>query len=148
MFREELIYFIFPICFALWWLFIMWLVSFSGGWSSLARQYPLPQGLPPARKGFRFQSLRLGLFTNYSHSINIFIHDEGIELRPLVVYSFFHKPIFIRWESIEQVAIKGNSFGYLSFYLEKKQFRIWGGSIDWLYSSIRQTKKGAQGPPV
>lgn len=136
MFREELLYFIFPFLLTLWWIFVLRLVSFSGGWSLLAARYPLPYGLPGTGHQFKFQSLCLGLFTKYRHSINITIYDEGFELRTLLIYALFHKPLFIRWESVEEVELQGKTFRYLSFYLERKRFRIWGGSSEELYAMM------------
>lgn len=128
-----MLYFVFPFLFVLWWFFVLRLISLTGGWSGLAKRYPLPDLLPAPQEIIKFQSLRMGLFTNYRNSIHISLYEEGFEMRPFKLYTLFHPSIFIRWEMMERAELKSFIGKYLIFHLGNKRMTIWGRSAEELY---------------
>lgn len=88
---------LFPIGFVAFWLFISWVISIMGGWSSLAQKYPLYekfQGRQTVTSG------RVGM-CNYGGALKIGANDEGLYLGVFFLFRFGHKPLMVPWESIK-----------------------------------------------
>jgi hypothetical protein len=89
----------------LFWLSLAWMIGRFGAWYPLAQHYTTSR--EPAGDAFRWSSVRFGLFSNYSNSVNITVSFEGIYLRPIYFFRMGHPPLLIPWEAvaaIEQMA--------------------------------------------
>ena len=89
---------VFILGFGFMWLFATGLISLIGGWHSLAKSHPAPGRSMGQGTEFSFQSVRIGLLGNYRSCVNVTVLNEGLLLRPIVLYRFLHRPIFIAWE--------------------------------------------------
>jgi len=89
----------FPFFFVALWLFVCLVLSFLGGWMSLAKAYRHRE----ESKGrlFRFQSASLRLGTSYRQCLNFGASAAGLYLSPVWLFRAFHSPLFVRWDEIE-----------------------------------------------
>jgi hypothetical protein len=96
---------LFPLFFIGMWMFIMTLLASLGGWRTLARLYPAPDGAPrDAAHTFRMTSIDLRgplpLPVNYSNCVTIAITPAGLHLRVMAFFRFRHPPLLIPWTHI------------------------------------------------
>lgn len=82
------------------WFFVTGIISLAGGWYSLAKSHRPPERSMGPGRGFSFQSVTIGLLGNYRSCVNVKIHDEGIIMRPIFLYHFLHRPVFIPWSGM------------------------------------------------
>lgn len=98
------------VVFVLWWCFIVYLLSFAGGWRKLAIVYGLPGHSPGAC--FSFQAGRIGV-VSYNGALTLTVSPEGIVFSVLPVFRPGHSPFMIPWRDI---AITGTGFwGFVKF---------------------------------
>ena len=95
---SPLIFLLFPILFAGFWCFVLFLLSRIGGWGRLAEKFAAP--IAPAGKIFHGQSAQLSGFCNYNRCLTIIVAAEGIYLRVWPLFGIGHKPILIPWDEI------------------------------------------------
>ena len=106
----------FPFLFVFMWLFVLNLLSFIGGWRSLARSYaagPAPQG-----QAFSFRSARLGL-VDYGSCLRFVSGPAGLSISVLFLFRPGHKPLFIPWYDVSVRLTKGWVFRYAEFFFAK-----------------------------
>lgn len=94
--------------FVLFWLSIVWMIGRLSAWHQLAQRYATNR--EPSGDQFGWKSVRFGLFTNYSNSVNIAVSFEGIYLRPVVFFRAGHKPLMLPWEAISKMEHSGGGF--------------------------------------
>lgn len=82
-------------------LFWMGIVSFIGvfGWRPLATAYPA-EDWPEDGYTVRFQSARIGA-SSYSGALTAVATDDGLYLRPMVLFRPGHPAVFVPWEAIQ-----------------------------------------------
>ena len=93
-----------PLFFVGIWLFVMFIISRVGGWSTLAGYYRTDQ--PFFGTLFRFQSASLRAGTNYNGCLNFGANTEGLYMVPMLIFRGFHAPLFIPWSEIIARPIK------------------------------------------
>jgi len=84
----------FCVFFPLLWTLITFFVSRVSGWASLAKHYKTD--LPAPEHTRSLQSAIIG-GARYNGVLSIGINTEGIYLKPFILFSFFHPPLFIPW---------------------------------------------------
>lgn len=82
------------------WILVTGILSLAGGWYSLAKSYRPPERSMGPGNVYTFQSVTIGLLGNYRSCVKVAIHDEGIIMRPIVLYHFMHGPVFIPWSGM------------------------------------------------
>jgi len=98
------------------WLFVTGLIALIGGWYFTARAFPLPERSLGQGAEFTFQSVSIGILGNYRSCIHLTAGEEGVIMRPFILYRFLHRPIFIPWGAMTDPAgsdflmFKGVSF--------------------------------------
>jgi hypothetical protein len=100
----------FPL-FGVMWLTISALLSHTGGWASLAKQFRVNE--PGTGERFRFVSgsMGRGVFpVSYGGCLFVVVNDVGFRLSILFLFRFQTPPLFIPWSMIESVEEKQRLF--------------------------------------
>jgi hypothetical protein len=106
---------IFPLYFFCLWLFITAVVSFIGGWFSLAKVYRT--GAPFNGAIWKMQSARMRSLMNYNNVLTIGASPEGLYLASMFLFRFMHPPLLIPWSEIKVQKVKGWTVEYVIFTL-------------------------------
>ena len=80
--KETLIVACIIIGFPLFWITVLYLIGFLGGWQSLANNYPSRTFKGKELDSFSFCSLRLSSLGRYNNAVTIKVFKEGIEICP------------------------------------------------------------------
>ncbi|WP_254507375.1 hypothetical protein [Anatilimnocola floriformis] len=86
------------LAFALWWCFIIWVISFIGGWRALAKRFGVRQ-LPPGKK-YHLQSAAFskgGLPCNYGNCLTMIVAEQGLGIAIFPAFRPGHPPLLIPW---------------------------------------------------
>ncbi len=94
----------FPIFFVGLWVFITFIISRVGGWSTLAEHYRTQQ--PFFGTMIRFQAAQFRHGTNYNGGLNFGANSDGLYLVPLAIFRSFHPPLLIPWSDISTRPVK------------------------------------------
>ena len=126
--ENEPINFVFIPVVILGWIAFCVLISFIGGWSRLARKFPLTPNTGSTLNSFRWRSVNLNFLAAYGNSVNITITDLGVILKTTFLWSAFHKPIFFRWNNISEAKYIKTILGSrrFVFYLGRTRVAIFG----------------------
>lgn len=131
---------IFFLPFVAFWLFVSGMISTCGGWKELAENHPY-NGENLTGVTFRFQSAGMGFFGWYKNCLSIFVTDLGIVIRPMLLFRFMHKPIFIRWGDISDFYYTKFVFlGDICLTVGKKKLRIYGRSATYINRLLENRK--------
>lgn len=93
-----------PLIFVGTWVFVMFILSRVGGWSTLASYYRFDQ--PFFDSLFHFQSASLRAGTNYNGCLKVGANTEGLYMVPMLIFRGFHAPLFIPWSEVVARPIK------------------------------------------
>lgn len=111
--------------FPVFWIFIVFLIAYIGGWRRLAEHYS--QIIYPKSgdtKVVRFASGRIGL-SNYNGVLTLTFSRAGLFLDMIIFFKFGHKDLFIPWTEIIQIAQKKVMFfNYYEILLKKTDAKI------------------------
>lgn len=89
--------------FAVLWMSVVAAISFFDGWRNASKAHPKKNTTSAYKEKYSFQSVSFSMFGNYNNCVNIFFYNEGIELKPIFLFAFFHPPIFILWDDMRSV---------------------------------------------
>ena len=98
---ERLFYF-FPLFFAGMWVLVTFIIS-KMGWADLATNYLFEGEFTGKRIGIISASINSA---NYRNALILKYNQEGIYLRPIIIFRLFHKPVFIPWKEIKEARDK------------------------------------------
>ena len=94
---------IFPIAFIVLWVFISWLLSALGGWSSLAAHYGI-SSTPDNIQWFRWKSMalsRIKIFpVNYNNCLKMAFDETGMYLSPLIIFRIGHTTLKLPYQDM------------------------------------------------
>ena len=90
----------FPFVFAAFWCFVLMIISFVGGWHSLAGTFRATQ--PPSGRKFSGESGRLG-WANYNGVLTVYVSQEGLYLSVMVLFKPWHPVLLIPWSAIHEI---------------------------------------------
>ncbi|MEL6615716.1 MAG: hypothetical protein AAFQ43_08265 [Bacteroidota bacterium] len=96
----------FAVVFPLFWLGIVGLIG-RLGWGPLAEAFPA-EDWPEEGYRVRFQSARIGA-SSYGNALHAVATDDGLYLRPMLLFRFGHAPVFIPWRAF--VSVQTVAFG-------------------------------------
>ncbi len=125
---EVIIPLIFIPFFIILWIGVSGLISVISGWRGLSQSYPVPAVLHETGVTYSFQSMRLGLLGGYNSVLTITVYSQGIRIAPIILFSAFHKPIYINYTAMRNVEFGRFIVHYVTFNLEDKKIRIMGRS--------------------
>jgi hypothetical protein len=104
---------IFPIYFLSLWCLVAAIVSFIGGWFSLARVYRTR--VPFDGTKWRMQSGRMRWLANYNNVLTFGVSPQGLYLASMFLFRFMHPPLLVPWSEIKVQRNKGWVFDYVTF---------------------------------
>ena len=131
---------VFILGFAFMWLFATGLISLIGGWHSLAKSHPAPERSMGLGREFGFQSVFIGLLGSYRSCVKVSVFAEGILLRPIILYRFNHRPVFLTWDRMtdpHEEAVFLLPVKRLVFRVGGKKVSILGGSVPEIWKKLR-----------
>ncbi|MFY1831910.1 hypothetical protein ACN47A_38700 [Myxococcus fulvus] len=94
---------------AVWFTFVMWVLSWVSGWRGLARNFGTDAGDRPESMQW-LRSAQLG-WTSYNYCLWMGGDERGLYLRPVLPLRLSHSPLRIPWSEIRA--------------WERKQFLFW-----------------------
>ncbi len=106
---------IFPIYFLALWCLVATVISFVGGWHTLAGLYRARVPFSGTKR--RMQSGQMRWLTNYNSVLTLGANPEGLYLASMFLFRFMHPPLFIPWNQIRVRRSKGWIFEYVIFTL-------------------------------
>jgi hypothetical protein len=109
---------IFPICFLGLWFLVAAIISFIGGWYSLAKVYRTRAAFNGAK--WRMQSGQMRWLANYNKVLTLGVSPEVLCLASMFLFRFMHPPLLIPWSEIKVRRKKGWVFEYVIFTLGRE----------------------------
>ena len=104
---------IFPIYFLFLWLLVGAIISYVGGWFSLAKVYRTRVPFDGAKWGG--QSGRMRWLANYNNVLTMGASQQGLYLASMFLFRFMHPPLLVPWTEIKVQRKKGWLFDYVTF---------------------------------
>lgn len=127
---NDYILILYPVVLIIIWIFVLGLTSIIGGWYNISKKYPYKDTKYENGKLYKYQSIKFNYIGRYSFCINITVYNDGILLKPSLLFSFFHKPIYIQYKQIQNKQfVKYLFLNFLILKLNDKKIRIFGNSI-------------------
>ena len=90
----------FFIIFPIFWCFVMWINSQIGGWSRLAKRYRTSD--EPNGKVWNSVQGSVGVIS-YRGVLRCVTNEDGLFLRPGMLFQFAHPELFIPWDDLHDV---------------------------------------------
>ena len=106
---------IFPIYIVCLWCLVAAIVSFVGGWFSLAKLYRTR--VPFSGAKWRMQSGQMRWLANYNNVLTLGVSQQGLYLASMFLFRFMHPPLLVPWSEIKVRRSKGWFFEYVTFTL-------------------------------
>jgi hypothetical protein len=106
---------IFPVYFTIIWLLVGAILSYVGGWFSLAKVYRTRVPFNGAKWGM--QSGQMRWWTNYNNVLTLGVNREGLYLATMFLFRFMHPPLLVPWSEIKVRGGKGWFFKYVTFMM-------------------------------
>lgn len=101
---------VFPFLFVGMWCLVLRILSSASGWMKLAGRFHHPDKFEG--KCHHFQSARMKL-VNFNSALVIGVSPQGLYLRPMILFRFFHPPLLIPWAEIQAEPVQKLCFtGY------------------------------------
>ena len=88
----------FLIIFPLFWLAVTYLIAKISGWGTMAKYYGTD--FKPTEYTKTMTNGSVG-WARYNYVLNVLIHEDGLYLSTIYLFSFANPPVFIPWEHIE-----------------------------------------------
>jgi len=92
----------FPLVFIGMWILVTFIIS-KMGWADLAANYQSNSTFIGKRVGIISASINNA---NYQNSLVLKYNEDGIYLKPVVLFRLFHKPVLIPWKDVKEVRDK------------------------------------------
>ncbi|QDU22485.1 hypothetical protein [Urbifossiella limnaea] len=93
---------------AVWWVVLIWSVSWWTGWRTLAHHYHLAG--PFHGHTHRFQHVSLG-WSNYGGCVTVGSNADGLYLAVMLPFRPGHRPLFIPWVEIKSAEFVRKWYG-------------------------------------
>ena len=104
---------IFPVYFVTLWLVLGTIISYVGGWFSLAKLYRTR--LPFNGVTCGMQSGQMRWLANYNNVLTLGASRDGLYLASMFLFRFMHPPLLVPWSAIKVRRSKGWFFEYATF---------------------------------
>ena len=94
--------YVLPFLFVGMWILVTFIVS-KMGWADLVANYRYDTVFTGNRVGMISASINKA---NYNNSLILKYNEDGIYLKPILLFRLFHKPVLIPWKEIKEVLDK------------------------------------------
>jgi hypothetical protein len=101
---------ILPLYFATLWLGVSAILSFIGGWATLAKRFRYAGSFDGVR--LNFQSGRMGM-TSYGRCLTVGASAEGLYLAVMLPFRFCHPRLLIPWNEVSVAPPRGLLFKFV-----------------------------------
>jgi|HubBroStandDraft_6_1064221.scaffolds.fasta_scaffold404907_2 hypothetical protein len=109
---------IFAIYFLSLWLLVGVIVSFVGGWLTLARVYRTHAAFNGVK--WRMQSARMRWLANYNNMLTFGVSQQGLYLASMFLFRFMHPPLLVPWSDIKVRRSQGWVFEYVTLTIGRE----------------------------
>jgi hypothetical protein len=109
---------LFPVYFVFLWFIAGASVSFTGGWSTLAKTYRTE--IPFTGQKWSMQSGQMNRWMNYNNVLTIGISHEGLYLATMILFRFRHPPLLVPWSDIKVSRSPGWFFKYVTLTMGRE----------------------------
>jgi len=109
---------IFPVYFLTLWLLVSAIISYIGGWTTLAKRFRLKQ--PFAGTRFAWQSGQMRWLTGYGSCLTLGVCPEGLYLATMPLFRFRHPSLLIPWTEVAIVRRRILFFQFVRFGLGRE----------------------------
>lgn len=92
---------IFPVYFLTLWLLVSAIISYIGGWTTLAKRFRLKQ--PFAGTRWTGQGGQMRWIASYRNCLTLGVSPEGLYLATMFLFRFRHPPLLIPWNEVTVV---------------------------------------------
>ena len=113
--HHSALWFIFPAYFLAMWLLVSAIISFIGGWSTLAKRFRLSN--PFVGQRWAGQSGRMRWIAGYHNCLTLGCNPEGLYLATMPLFRFRHPPLLVPWNEISISERKILFFRFVRFGL-------------------------------
>ena len=104
---------IFPIYLLCLWFLVAAIISFVGGWFSLAKVYRTRAPFNGTK--WKMQSGQMRWLANYNNVLTLGASPEGLYLASMFLLRFMHPPLLVPWSEIKVRRKEGWMFEYVIF---------------------------------
>src|ERR1700733_12414580 len=105
---------IFPIYFLCLWLLVGAIISFVGGWFSMAKVYRTQVPFNGAK--WRGQSGQMRWLAKHNNNVlTLGVSQQGLYLASMFLFRFMHPPLLVPWSETKVRSSKGWVFEYVTF---------------------------------
>ena len=129
----------FVLYFIILWILIIFIFSSISGWNKLSNFYAIDKDINLNGIEYKWQSIRMNL-VNYSFSVIINICENGTGIKPLKIFSFFHKPLFIPFEAVEEFSEGSLILNYVLIKIKNIKIYFYGFCLKDLISFYTRWK--------
>ncbi len=96
--HHSALWFVFPAYFLAIWLLVSAVISFIGGWTTLAKRFRLSGAFVGQR--WTGQSGQMRWIAGYSRCLTVGVSNEGLYLATMPLFRFRHPPLLVPWNEI------------------------------------------------
>lgn len=136
--HQSALWIIFPAYFVLLWLLVSAIISFIGGWSTLAKRFALKMRFAGQR--WSGQSGQMRWIAGYHNCLTVGASQEGLYVAMAWLFRFRHPALLVPWTEIAITRRKILFFHYVRFGLGREL-----GIPLYLRATLAEKVKGAAG---
>jgi hypothetical protein len=96
--HQSALWFIFPIYFLALWLLVSTVISFIGGWTTLAKRFRLSK--PFVGQRWTGQSGQMRWIAGYGNCLTVGCCPDGLYLATMPLFRFRHPPLLVPWNDV------------------------------------------------
>jgi hypothetical protein len=96
--HHSALWIIFPVCFLALWLLVSAVISFIGGWATLAKRFRFEQPFQGQR--WTGQSGQMRGLAGYGNCLTVGCNPDGLYLATMPLFRFRHPPLLVPWNEI------------------------------------------------
>lgn len=113
--HHSALWFIFPAYFLTLWLLVSTVISFIGGWTTLAKRFRLNKPFDGQR--WKGQSGQMRWLAGYGNCLTVGSSPEGLYLATMPLFRFRHPPLLVPWNQVSVSRRRILFFGFVRFGL-------------------------------
>ena len=113
-------------------------LSHLSGWYRLSKKYTIPNTHIKITKVYRWRSLNLNYLAAYRRIVHFKVSKTGLMVEPSFFLFFFHKPLFLPWDAINDVKFNKKIFKSMIFKIGVCRAAIGGAVAEVCFKSYQE----------